>query len=228
VYSAEDGLKVQVTPCGPAGGAHPCDDLAHLHGVPRPDGDGLQVVVGGDQPVAVINLHAVSAAPGMPASRPDHAGVGGIDPGATACCEVLAQVEVPSQTRNGTDAEPEGRARRECFQGRHQGAFRRAAQLGGSHIQRSLAVLCDRPDHGAAEGDERPAVRQDRGTQGLCTHVAGGGTRHGAAGLEGWDRGQSECDRSRNDGGAGGQGTQGSRTGACRLFFPAGTPMISH
>ncbi len=186
MYSAEDGLKVQVTPCGPAGGTHPRDDLAHLHSIPRPDGDGLQVVVGGDQPVAVINFHAVSTAPGMPASSPDHAGVGGIDPGAAACCEILAQMEVPELPRDGTDAEPEVRAIREYFKGRHQGAFRRAMELGRGHIQRSLTVLGDRPDHGAAEGDERPAVRQDRGSQGLGTHVAGGGTRHGAAGVERW------------------------------------------
>jgi hypothetical protein len=228
VYSAEDGLKVQVTPCGPAGGTHPRDDLAHLHSIPRPDGDGLQVVVGGNQPVAMVNLHAVSTAPGMPSRSPDDAGVGRIDPGAAARGEILTQMEVPKLPRDGTDAEPEGRAIREYFKGRHQGAFRRALELGRGHIQRSLAVLGDRPDDGAAEGDERTAVRQDRGSQGLCTHVAGGGTRHGAAGVERRDRGQSESDRSRHDGGAGGQGTQCSRTGTWRLFFPAGTPMISH
>jgi hypothetical protein len=104
----EDGLKMQVAARGPPGGAHACNDLAHLHGIPRPDGNRLQVVVGGDQPVAVVNLHAVSAAPWVPASGADHAGVGRIDPGAAPGGKILAQVEVPEVARDGTDAEPEG------------------------------------------------------------------------------------------------------------------------
>jgi hypothetical protein len=219
---------MQVTPRRPPGGAHSGDDLAHFHGVTRPDGDSLQVVVGGDETVSVVNFHAVAPAPRVPASRPDHAGVGGIHPGAAGRGEILAEVKVPSPPRDGTDPEPEGRARREYLKGRHQGAFRRAPQLGGSHVQRCFSVPRDRPDNGAAEGDQRPAVRQDRGTQGTCTHLAGSGSRYGAAGLERRDGGQSQRQGSRNDSGAGGKCAHRRRAGAWRLFVPAGTPMISH
>jgi hypothetical protein len=174
---------MQVAPRGPACGSHSRKDLAHLHRVPCPDGDGLQVVVGGDQTVAVVNFHAVPTTPGVPPRGPDHTGVGGVNPGAATRGEILAEVEVPGMPRDGTNAEPEGRALREYFQGRHQGALRRPLQLGGSHIQRSFTVLCDRPDNGPAERDEGPAVRQDRGPQDMCTNVAGGGARQCGAGL---------------------------------------------
>ena len=106
VLAVEDRLEMQVAAGGPPGGAHPGDNLPHLHGVPRPDGDGLEVVVRSDQPVAVVNFHPVPAAPRVPAGSPDHAGVGGINPGAAACREVLAKMEVSVRPTDGADAVP--------------------------------------------------------------------------------------------------------------------------
>jgi hypothetical protein len=57
------------------------------------DGDALQVIVGGDQAVAVVNFHPVAATPRVPPGGPDHAGIGCIDAGAAGGSEVLAPVE---------------------------------------------------------------------------------------------------------------------------------------
>lgn len=54
VLAVEDGFEMQMAAGGPSRGAHTGNDLAHLHGVPRPDRHSLQVVVRGDQPVAVV------------------------------------------------------------------------------------------------------------------------------------------------------------------------------
>lgn len=110
VLAVEDGFEMQMAARGPSRSANPGNDLAHLHGIPCPDRDSLQVVVRGDQPVAVVYFHTVSAAPGVPAGGPDHAGVGRVDPGAAACSEVLAQVEVAARTGDRADPVPERRA----------------------------------------------------------------------------------------------------------------------
>ena len=152
---------MKVAAGGRSGGADPGNDLAHPHRVPLLDGDGLKVVVRGDQPVAVVNFHAVPAAPRVPADGPHHTGVGGVDPSAAGRRVVLAQVELSYGPGNRTDAEPEGRTRRERFKRRHEGAFRRALELRGSHIQRCTSALGHRPDDCAAERDKGPAVRGD-------------------------------------------------------------------
>jgi len=79
-----------------------------LDGVALLDGNSLQVVVGGDQPVAVVDLHAVATAPGVPANGPDHAGVGRVDPGAAGSREVLPPVELTRSS--GQRADPEAEA----------------------------------------------------------------------------------------------------------------------
>ena len=219
---------MQVATGGPPGGAHPCDDLAHLDGVPRPDSDGLEVVVRTDQPIAVVNFHAVSTTPGVPPRGPDHAGVGGIDSGAAACGEVLAKVEVSVCPADGADSVPKRGARRELFQRCHQRALGRAFELGGRHIERRSPTLRDRPDHGSAERDERPVVCQDCRGQARAAHMSGAGDRRCRARLN-WrrarypDNKKSCCsDRTR------GQGAHSDQAEACRLFVPAGSPMSSH
>lgn len=99
---------MQVAAGGPSSGADPGNDLAHLDGVPGPYRDGFQVVVRGDQAVAVVYFHAVAAAPWMPAGGTDHAGVGGVNPGAAACGIVLAEVEVPCRSGDRADPVAEG------------------------------------------------------------------------------------------------------------------------
>lgn len=78
--------------------------------MPLDDGDPLQMVVGGDKAVAMIYLHAVAATPGVPAHRPDHAGVGCVNESAAGRGEVLTPVELPGQSREGVNPPPERRA----------------------------------------------------------------------------------------------------------------------
>ncbi len=63
---------MQVAARGPSGGAHACNDLANPHRVAGVHADGLKVVIGRDQAVAVVDLYPVAAAPGMPARGPDN------------------------------------------------------------------------------------------------------------------------------------------------------------
>lgn len=85
---------MQVAARGPAGGAHLGDRLPHLDGVANANADGLQVVVGGDQPVAMVDLHPVAAAPGVPAGGADNPAVGGVNGGSAGRREILAEVEI--------------------------------------------------------------------------------------------------------------------------------------
>ena len=73
--AVEDGFEVQVAPGGPTGGAYRGDDLPGSHAVSGLHPDPLQVVVSGDEAVAVVKLHAVTAAPGMPTGGTDNTGI---------------------------------------------------------------------------------------------------------------------------------------------------------
>lgn len=75
---------MQVATGGPACAAHLRNRLPHVDRIAAADRDRFQVVVGGDEAVAVIDLDPVAAAPGMPPRRTDHAGVRRIDRG-SAC-----------------------------------------------------------------------------------------------------------------------------------------------
>lgn len=218
---------MQMAARGPSRGANPGNDLAHLHGIPRPDRDSLQVVVRGDQPVAVIYFHAVPAAPGMPAGGPHHAGVGRINPGAAGCSEVLAQVEVSGSAADGADAVAKGRTQDELFKGCHQGPLRRPLQLGGRHIERRSPTLRDRPDHGAAERNQRPVVCQNCRRQTKTTHLAGAGYRDCRTGLDWRGSRESNSEKSCGSEGTRGQRAHSNQAEACRLFVPAGSPMSS-
>jgi hypothetical protein len=111
---------VQVATGGPPGGAHPGDGLANLHLVTRADGNRLKVVVGGDEAVAVVDFHPVTAAPGMPAGSPHNAGIGGVNGGAARSRVVLAKMEITCRPRQRAGAEAEGRARIQEGQRCHQ------------------------------------------------------------------------------------------------------------
>jgi len=90
----EDRLEVQVAPGGPSGGTHLGDELANINLVARMHSDGIQMVVGGDQAVAVVDLHPVATAPRVPACCPDHSRVRRIHPGSARRRIILAEVEV--------------------------------------------------------------------------------------------------------------------------------------
>jgi hypothetical protein len=113
---------MQVAACGPSGGAHPCNDLANLHLVTGLDTDGLKVVVGGDEAVAVVNLHPVATTPWVPSGRANNTGISRIDGGAAGCGIILAQVEIPGSPAERTDPETERRTRIEKLERSHQEA----------------------------------------------------------------------------------------------------------
>ena len=93
VGAVKDGLKMQVAASGGSGRSHQGNDLTDPHRFALLDCDPLKVVVSGDQPVAVVDFHTVSATPRVPANCPHDSGVGRIDPGTTGCSVVLAPVE---------------------------------------------------------------------------------------------------------------------------------------
>ena len=95
VAAIEDGFEVKVAACGPPGGAHACDGLAHFYSVAGAHANGLQMVVGGDEAVAVVNLYPVAAAPWVPAGRAYNTGISRIDRRAAGGRVVLPQMEVP-------------------------------------------------------------------------------------------------------------------------------------
>jgi hypothetical protein len=67
VAAVEDGFEVQVASRRPSGAAHLAEDLTGVNLVARTDGNGVEVVVRGDEAVAVIDFHPVAATPGVPA-----------------------------------------------------------------------------------------------------------------------------------------------------------------
>ena len=84
---------MQVAAGGRSGGSHARNDLAHPHRVTLLDGDRFQMVVSGDESVAVVDFHAVPATPRVPADCPNNAGIGRIDTGTAGRGIVLPPVE---------------------------------------------------------------------------------------------------------------------------------------
>lgn len=102
---------MQVAARGPPGGAHTGDGLANLHLVAGMHADGLKVVVGGDEAVAMVDLYPVAAAPRMPAGGPHNTRISRVDGRAAGCRIVLAQMEVPRRPAERADPETERRTR---------------------------------------------------------------------------------------------------------------------
>jgi len=136
---------MQVAARGPAGGANTRDDLARPHGVARTDADGLKVVVGGDETIAVIDFHAVTATPGMPAGSAYNTGVSRVDGGPAGRCIILAQVEITGSPADGTDPETERRTRIKKLQRGHQKAGAGPAHACGPYSQRPVSALDGTP-----------------------------------------------------------------------------------
>ncbi len=169
MFSVKDGLEVQVAsgrgPCCP----YPGDYFVNPDRVTLFDGDRFEVVVRGDEPVAVIDLDPVAATPGMPADGPDHTGIGCVDPGAAGCREVLAPVEFAGSAGNRAGAQPERGRRHEVLKGSHEEAERRPLQTRGGDVQFAAdPVLGRRLDGGPAESQECLAVG---GEGGVCSKV---------------------------------------------------------
>jgi hypothetical protein len=186
---------MKVAAGGGSGGPHPGNDLPHPHGVALLDRDRLQVVIRGDEAVAVVDFHPIAAAPRVPPHGPHHTGVGGVNPGAARRREVLAPVELARVSRQGAGAQPERGRRHERFQRGHEETVRGPAQGRRGHIELPAhSFPGDRVHRAPAEGQERQGVSSDsagsarsggRGgvglrVQGLGPHGAGG--RHGCGG----------------------------------------------
>ncbi|OFI38512.1 hypothetical protein BIU82_04115 [Arthrobacter sp. SW1] len=123
---------MQMAPRGRSRGTHLGDHLAHTDRLAPLHANALQMVVGGNQAVPVINLHAIPAAPKMPAHGTYHAGVGGIDPGAARSGEVLSPMELAGAAAERIHPQTEGRTGNKVFQGGIQLPLGRTCQLLGS------------------------------------------------------------------------------------------------
>jgi hypothetical protein len=104
----KDGFEVQVASRRPSGAAHLGDELANVDPVASAHSNGFQVVVGGDQAVAVVDFHAVAPAPGVPAGGPDHSRIGGVHFRSARRGIVLAEVEVAGGPGQRAHPETEG------------------------------------------------------------------------------------------------------------------------
>jgi hypothetical protein len=132
----KDRFEVQVASCGPSGGTHLGDELSNIDPFARAHSNGFQMVVGGDQAVAVVNLHPVAPAPGVPSGGADHSRIGGINFRSARRGIVLAEVEIARGPGQGTHPETEGRAGYEQFKWRPEEAGGGPAQARGPHRQR--------------------------------------------------------------------------------------------
>jgi hypothetical protein len=102
-----DDFEVQVASGGGSGGTDLGNHLTDADVIALLNGDAPQVVVRGDQAISMVDLNPVAAAPRVPTGRPDHAGVGSIDPGSTGGGEVLAPVEFSGLPGQGIVTQPE-------------------------------------------------------------------------------------------------------------------------
>ncbi|MDQ0729592.1 hypothetical protein QFZ57_000386 [Arthrobacter sp. B1I2] len=162
---------MKMAACGPSGGANTSDHLAHLHLVAGLDTDGLKVVVGGDEPVAVVDLHPVATAPGVPSGGAHNTGISRMDGCATGRCIILAQVEIPRRPAERTDPETERRARIEELKRCHQEACSRPAHARRAYCQGTGGVLGNTPNWRAWEGQADLRIGQDGGRKGSCTNL---------------------------------------------------------
>ena len=154
---------MQVAARGPSGGAHACDDLANLHPVAGMNADGLQVVVGGDESIAVVDLYPVAAAPWMPAGRPHNTRISCVDGRAAGRRIILSQMEVPRSAAKRADPETERRTRIEELERCHQEAGQRPARTCGSQGQGTRTHLPGATDRRVREGQRDLRTGQDCG-----------------------------------------------------------------
>ncbi|KRE82314.1 hypothetical protein ASG86_11735 [Arthrobacter sp. Soil764] len=129
------------------------------------------MVVGGDEPVAVIDFHTVAAAPGMPPCRAHNTGVSCVDGGAAGRCIILAQVEITGSPADGTDPETEGRTRIQKLQRGHEKAGSGPAHACGANCQGPVAALDGIPYCRVREGQGDQRIGQDGRGDRTCAHL---------------------------------------------------------
>jgi hypothetical protein len=106
--AVKDRFEVEVASGGPSGAAHLGNELANVDPVARSHSNGFQVVVRGNQPVAVVDLHPVAPTPGVPASGTDHSRIGGVHFRSARRGIILAEVEVTGGPGQRAYPEAEG------------------------------------------------------------------------------------------------------------------------
>ena len=146
---------------GPAGASHLRYGLPDLHLVTRAYADRFQVVVGGDEAIAVVNLHPVAASPRVPARRPDDARISRIHRGPAGRRIVLAQVEVSRKSTQRADPESERRTRIKDLQRCHEEPARGPANPGRSHRQPWEPAVSEAADSRVGKGKDRVGVGED-------------------------------------------------------------------
>jgi hypothetical protein len=136
VVAVEDRLEVQMASCRPSGGAYSGDNLAGTNRVAGADSNCIQVVVGGDESVAVVDFNPVAASPGMPSGSAHHSRIRCVYRRSAGGCIVLAKVEITRGPRQWADPETEGRAGMELLEGCHQESSRGSSESRCVHFQR--------------------------------------------------------------------------------------------
>lgn len=157
---------MQVAARGPSCGPNARDDLACLHCIACMDADGLKVVVGGDEPVAMIDLHTVAATPGMPSGRAYNTGISSVDGHAAGRCIILAKVEITGAPVDGTDPEAERRTRIEELKRGHQKTCSGPARARRPYCQGRWGTCGRTPYCRVREGQGDQRTGQDGGRKG--------------------------------------------------------------
>lgn len=171
IPALDDGLEVQMAARGPTRGTHLCDGLPDLHLVTRTYANRFQVVVGGDEAIAVVNLHPVAASPGVPARRPDDARIRRVNRGPARRGIVLSQVEVSRKSAQRADPESERRTRVKDLQRCHQEPDGGPANPGRANRQSWESAIPGAADCRVGKGKDRVGVGQDGRRQLSRSHL---------------------------------------------------------
>ena len=70
-----NSFEMEMASCGRPCGPDERNDLAHLYGRPLSNCGGLEMVVRCNDPITMVDFHAIAAAPRMPSDGPGHAPV---------------------------------------------------------------------------------------------------------------------------------------------------------
>ncbi|GAA1260806.1 hypothetical protein GCM10009589_11110 [Arthrobacter pascens] len=157
MFPVLDDLEVEVAPGGRSCGTHLGNDLTDTDSVALGNCHGLEVVVRGDEPIAMVDLHPVSAAPRMPSCGSHNSGIGRVDTGATGSGEILAPVELTGFARQGVMPQAEGGTRIQNLERGHEETCTRPPQGSGCD---AWGLWLDRASGGNALGarlHDRPA-----------------------------------------------------------------------
>ena len=168
-----DDLEVEVASGGRSCGAHLGNDLTDTDWVTLCNCHGLEVVVRGDEPIAMVDLHPVAAAPRMPACGSHNSGISRVDTRATRSGKILAPVELTGFPCQGVMPQAEGGTRIQNLERGHQETCTRPPQGSGCDARR---LRLDR-----ASGDSTLGARlHDRPAKGYFGNQCRSRTGYGA------------------------------------------------